>query len=93
MEPTTTPITPTANNSNVLAHGTGGGAVTMNFPDAIRQVIDGKRIARLSWAPAGDYGIMKDGWLMILTNNQLHKWNLNDGDLKGQDWIVVKEKN
>lgn len=66
---------------------------TMDFPDAIREVINGKIIKRLSWSVASDYGLLKDGWLTIFTKNKFHVWKINDGDLEGQDWIVVTEAN
>ena len=63
-------------------------AKTMNFPDAIREVINGKKIARLSWRDTKDYGFMKNGWLTIFTRGEFHTWSINDGDLEAQDWAV-----
>ena len=71
---------------------------TMNFYDAIRQAIEGKKIQRISW-PTPDYGVMSDlsvkgkglGELMIYTSKdgKLHKWIINDGDINGEDWVIV----
>ena len=71
---------------------------TMNFYDAIRQAIVGKKIQRISW-PTPDYGVMSDlsvkgkglGELMIYTSKdgKLHKWIINDGDINGIDWVIV----
>lgn len=67
-----------------------GKAMTMDFPDAMREIIKGNKIARLSWAN-GDYCLLKDGWLTIFTKNEFHTWSVNDGDMEGQDWVIVKE--
>ena len=69
-----------------------GKAMTMDFPDAIREIIKGNKIARLSWVNA-DYGSLKDGWLVIFTRGDFHTWSVSDGDMEGQDWVVVKETN
>lgn len=66
-------------------------ARTMDFPDAIKELTGGRKIRRESWPP-GDYGILKDGWVSIFREGTFFKhWRLNDGDLEGQDWVVVIE--
>ena len=62
---------------------------TMDFPDAIRELTNGKKIARLAWKPADDYGLLKDGYLMIYINGKFNKFLVNDGDLLGDDWIIL----
>ena len=62
--------------------------VTMSFPDAIRRVINGERITRISWGN-DDYGLLKDGWLTIFTKGEFHTWSINDGDLEGEDWVIL----
>ena len=69
-----------------------GESITMDFIDAFRKLIEGKKITRISWAN-NDYCLMKDGWVSIYTKNDFHIWNINDGDTDGKDWIVVKEDN
>ncbi len=64
----------------------------MDFPDAIRQLINGKRIARVEWHNA-DYGVFKDGWLTIFRNGIFHTWLCNDGDLLADDWQVLVDLN
>lgn len=66
---------------------------TMNFPDAIRQIMLGKRVKRISWGDSGDYGLLKDDWLTIFTKGEFHTWSVSSGDLEGEDWIVVTELN
>ena len=70
--------------------------VLMDFPDAIRKVIAGKRIARVDWKNA-DYGVLKDGYLVIFHKKEgdkladFHKWLISDGDLIADDWIVLPD--
>jgi len=64
----------------------------MSFPDAIKELINGKRITRTVWNDINDineYGILADGWLTIHTKGAFHKWLVNDGDLMGTDWKVI----
>ena len=63
--------------------------VGMDFPDAVEKVIEGKMISRTSW-PKGEYGVMKDGFLMIVRLNVPYKWNISDGDLLAKDWIIYE---
>lgn len=65
---------------------------TMSFPDAIHQIINGKKVARVSWGN-DDYGLLKDEWLTISTKGALHTWLVSQGDLEGNDWVIVKEAN
>lgn len=69
-----------------------GGAKTMSFPDATKEIIKGKKVARVSWGN-GDYGFLDGEWLSIFTNNKVSIWKVNDGDMFGEDWIVVEEVN
>lgn len=64
----------------------------MSFPDAIRELINGKRIARVEWHNA-DYGVLRDGWLTIFRNGTFHTWSVNDGDLTNDDWIILEDLN
>jgi hypothetical protein len=67
-------------------------SITMSFPDAINEIINGKKVRRLSW-PDSDYGLLKDGWLSIFTRGSFHTWSVNDGDMEGQDWMVINASN
>ena len=67
-----------------------GESITMNFIDAMRELIAGKKISRVSWANT-DHCLMKDGWVSIFTKGTFHTWTINDGDTEGNDWIVMKE--
>ena len=70
-----------------------GQSITMSFPDAMREVIAGKKVARISWAN-DDYGFLKDEWLSIFTKGAFHTWLVSAGDMiDAQDYIVLKENN
>lgn len=62
---------------------------TMDFIDAMKEIINFKKVSRVSWGN-GDYCLMKDGWLTIFTKGDFHTWTINDGDTDGQDWTVIE---
>lgn len=64
-----------------------GQSITMSFPDAMKAILRGKSITRLSWTN-GDYCLMKDSWLTIYTKGAFHTWLINDGDMEANDWII-----
>ena len=61
--------------------------VTMDFYEALKKVIEGKKIARESWNN-GDYGLLKDGFISIYTKGDFHTWSISDGDCEGRDWFI-----
>lgn len=65
----------------------------MSFPDAIKELIKGKKITRISWDNTDSYGLLKDGFLEIYLDSKFHQWLVNDGDLLGEDWIVIQNAN
>lgn len=73
-----------------------GESITMSFIDAMKKIIEGDKVTRISWGN-NDYCLMKDGWLKIFiksekdTEAQFHNWSINDGDIEGEDWIVLKD--
>ena len=72
-----------------------GARVTMDFPDALRKVMQGQRITKLEWQDRDAYGLMKDGVLKLHkggdTDDMFYAWIINDGDLLGTDWIALNE--
>lgn len=63
--------------------------VVMNFYDALREVIKGEKITRISWNDQGEFGFMHDGFLTIRTKGAFHQWLVSDGDMEATDWVVV----
>ena len=67
-----------------------GQSITMDFPNAMREVSKGKKVRRMSWETDSDRGLLKDGWLSIHTKGKYHTWLVSDGDMEGQDWIIIE---
>ena len=65
-----------------------GKSVTMSFYDALKKVVEGKCITRISWGNT-DYCLMKDGFLTIYTKENFFRWSINDGDMESVDWTIV----
>lgn len=61
-----------------------------DFPKAIQAIIDGKRITKEEWGNPDDYGILKDGFLMLHRDGKWFRWLVSDGDLTGTDWIIME---
>ena len=68
-----------------------GESITMNFIDAFKKLIEGKKVARISWGNE-DYCFVHDYRVSIFTKGKIHDWIINDGDYEGEDWFV-KEAN
>jgi len=60
----------------------------MTFQQAVKPLIDGKRIARLEWPKKEEYGVLQDGYLKIYREGKMHNWLVSDGDLMGEDWVI-----
>ena len=69
------------------------GEVLLSFPDAMKEVIKGNLITRVSWNDLKEYGLLADGWLTIHTKGAFHRWTVNDGDLLATDWKVIVKSN
>jgi hypothetical protein len=68
----------------------------LSFADALKHVLDGKRIAKQEWVENGvdgTYGCLQDGKLCLHKHGEpseeYHHWILNDGDMLGTDWFVL----
>ena len=66
--------------------------VQMNFFDALHAIVDNKRVARVDWKNT-DYCLMSDGKLSIFIGGKIRPWIVNDGDMGGRDWIIIKGTN
>ncbi len=69
---------------------TTGKSITMSFLQAMEKIIEGKKVARISWGNA-DYCLLKSEWLTIYTRGAFYTWSISENDITdAQDWIVVK---
>jgi hypothetical protein len=65
--------------------------VGMSFPDALKEVINGKKITKMEWMNKDIYGILANGILMLHKEDGFHQWVLSEGDLNGRDWVVLDQ--
>ena len=63
--------------------------VELSFPDAVREILNGRTVTRLSWGSNEEYGFFHDDYLSIHTKGETHRWLVNSGDLNGIDWVVL----
>jgi len=62
----------------------------MNFPEAMKKVIEGKKVHKLEWKDKNYYAFLNGEFLSLHKPNRInHKWIINAGDLMGEDYIVV----
>lgn len=62
----------------------------LTFPEAIKEVISGRRITRREWEDVKIYGFLnKDILSLHKIDDKNYQWILNDGDLFANDWIVI----
>lgn len=59
---------------------------TMDFPEAMRSVSEGKRIQRLAW-PEDEYCYFKDDFLFIHRDGKDFYWTISKGDVVEEDWV------
>lgn len=66
---------------------------TLTFTDAMAIVSKGQRVTREEWNDKRWYGILKDGMLQIHkageAEDTTHPWIINDGDLAGEDYLIL----
>jgi len=66
----------------------------MSFPDALKEVITGKKITKLEWNNNQTYVVLKDAILCIHNAKDssvtFHSLIVSEGDLVGEDWVVLE---
>ncbi len=67
---------------------------TMNFGDAMKAVVAGKKITKLEWKNKDEYCFLRGTFLHVHrvvagVKEMDHQWVVSEGDLIGEDWIVV----
>lgn len=80
---------PVPNNTKVFK--------TMDFPEAIKKVGEGKEITRILWEAPDSYYFLRGGSLMVHKQEEgptvFHFVILNDGDILATDWLVREVDN
>ena len=64
----------------------------MDFPDALRKVDGGERITKLEWNDQKTWVEMKDGFLCLCKGSYTHALMVSEGDMTGDDWVVVGDQ-
>ena len=63
---------------------------TMDFPEAMRAVMDGKRITKLEWGTKAIHGLIDEEILKIRKEDgKLYRWIISSSDGQGRDWAIV----
>jgi len=63
----------------------------MDFPDAIREITNGKLLTRKEWNNPNICILLKDNKLkIILADRTFHDLIVSDGDMLGTDWVIVE---
>jgi hypothetical protein len=64
--------------------------IEIDFPNAIREVLLGKKITKLEWNDPEFYILLQDGYLRIhKPDNKFYDLIVSDGDMNGTDWVVI----
>lgn len=65
----------------------------MTFGEAMKEVVDGKRVTKLEWERIDEYVFLKDGFLCNhhagQPEDRIHRLMVSEGDLIGKDWMVI----
>jgi len=62
----------------------------MDFPDALREVIAGKKITKLEWCNKEVYVVLENEYLTLYKDDgKPYRFILRDGDIKGEDFVVI----
>lgn len=67
--------------------------VEIDFFEALKRTISGKRITRLSWETNEVFGQMINEELQIFIGGEFKSWTISPGDINGVDWIVLPDLN
>lgn len=64
---------------------------TMDFPEALRQVIKGKKITKLEWGNPKFFVYLWNSHLSLQKEDgENYDLIVSDGDLMGLDWVVLE---
>lgn len=60
----------------------------VDFYEALRMALEGKRIRRLDWPDERVYGLMRQGFLMLhKDDDEFYTWTLVREDMIATDWV------
>lgn len=67
--------------------------VEIDFAEALKRTLAGKRITRLAWESNAIFGQMVNDELCIFIREEFHPWTIVPGDITAIDWIVLPDLN
>jgi hypothetical protein len=66
------------------------GPKTLNFYEALKEMLDGKSITKIEWDSVETFGFMeKDVLILHFPNGKKQNWIISRADIVGQDWVVL----
>ena len=69
-------------------------SVKLTFPQALNQVIDGKKITKSEWNNSDFFILLREGKLELhKPDGKFYDLIISEGDLIGIDWVVLSDKN
>lgn len=63
----------------------------LDFYDALREAMNGKRLTRVSWEDNTTFILMYQQFLYINMSGKLHQLIVAAGDIEALDWFVLPE--
>jgi len=65
--------------------------ITMNFSDAIGEIVNGNKITRVEWNDPEEYFLLKDEYLSVHhKNGQVSRLLVREADLVATDWVILQ---
>lgn len=65
----------------------------LTFADAVREVLNGKRLTRIAWNDVQTFILLKGEFLTIHIGGKYHQLIVSVGDMEGLDWYVLPQSN
>ena len=64
--------------------------ILMDFPSALIEILDGKKVGKFDWHNRNYYGYLKDERLTLhKPDGKDYAWILTEGDMAGVDYFVI----
>jgi hypothetical protein len=63
----------------------------MNFYEAVREIVKGKKVTKIEWGGSDFYGVLDNSILKIHKDDgKLYHWIISEADILGEDYVIVK---
>lgn len=62
----------------------------LDFYEALKAMMQGMSVTKLEWGNRNVFGLLKDTHIMLhKADNRYYDWIISDGDVHGDDWIIL----